>query len=349
MEWPYSECGGDSDIDDESFPDTNPPSSSFTAEQTEVVQLLDQTLALPKGLCAQPQVFWEFFSLDHLWNELPEETQETLKTNFLPHFPENDAQEKEETIQKIFHCEPLRFDRSPLVQFQKNLEEGNYLTDVIRYREKIAKSERHEQRYQECEYISRVARKMAASRKALLERAYSSSYSKPSSFSSSIRSPSSEDMTAILKGSVAANARKRYLNEISTIASEANLSLSDSDDEAAYLHHPSFNNNNNNNSNNTTNRVPRKQGRPSMGSSEMLTPTGEPKVYSTFAYKSRPGTADSGCPDVFQKIDFNENYLRQTLRRHRKRRTEDPVSCRRFFLYKVNGADEYNEILSISG
>lgn len=74
-----------------------------------------------------------------------------------------------------------------------------------------------------------------------------------------------------------------------------------------------------------------------MGSSEMLTPTGEPKVYSTFAYKSRPGTADSGCPDVFQKIDFNENYLRQTLRRHRKRRTEDPVSCRRFLHEHLRG------------
>lgn len=317
MEWPYSECGGDSDIDDESFTSHPPPPNSFA--ETEVVQLLGQTLVLPKGLCAQPDVFWEFFSLDHLWNELPDETQARLKTNFLPHFPENDAQEKEETIQKIFHCEPLRFDSSPLVEFQKNLEEGNYLTDVIRYREKIAKSERHEQRYQECEYISRVARKLAASRKSLLERTYS--YITPSSGSSS------EDLAAKLKGSVAVKARKRYLNEISSIASEARLSLSDSEEEAAYLQHPSFNNNIN-----SSNRVSRKPGRQPLGYSETLTSTGEPKVYSTFAYKSRPETADSGCPDVFQKIEFNENYLRQTLRRHRKRRTEDPVSCRRFFI-----------------
>lgn len=345
MEWPYSECGGESDIDEDSNQEHS-QSFSLHAEQTEVVQLLGQTLELPKGLCAQPEVFWEFFSPEHLWNELPRETREDLVTKFLPQFPDpaSDVREKEATIQKLFHRESFRFNSSPLVDLQRNLEEGHYLTDVVKYRAKIAKSERHEQRYQECEYISRVARKLAASRKSLLELVGSSSSHLAGQLTIPRTSTASRKKggttSSVLNESVAVKARKRYLAEVASLNAEGNLSLSDSDEEAAYIEHRRHST--------TTNhlgisvKIPRKPGRPPMVSApgELFTETGETKVCSTFSYKSKASSSSSSSSltsalPLDYKSLFNDEYLRQALRRHRKRKTADLVSCCWHFSNKI--------------
>lgn len=316
MEWPYSECGGDSDLDEDSNADPHHSSGlAFNIEQTEVVNLEGQELALPKGLCAQPEIFWEFFSMEHLWNELPADTRDQLKAQFLPNFPvpDND-QEKEETIQRLFNRSCFRFNSSPLDNFQRDLEDGKFLPDMIKYRKRIAKSERHERRYQECEYISRVARKLVESRKALLARTTGRLDTPQTSVE--------RDVSKALKESVTTKARKRYLNEIASISSEMNLPLSDSDEEASLLEHYSAIHNNNNY------RAPRKPGRPPLipAANELLTESGELKFFSTFAYKPK---LNGIATNFVQKSVFDDHYLRDTLRKHRKRKTKDAVSLLR--------------------
>lgn len=144
-------------------------------EPVESIKVLKQRFDLPKGLCANEAVFNEFFSMD-LWNELGPDVRQHLAQNFLPKFPENDREEKEITIQRFFNRESFRFGNSPLDEFQHNLEEGNYLLDVAKYKANIAKSERHEQRFQECERISQLAQKLAISRNRLLKHAQSTPF-----------------------------------------------------------------------------------------------------------------------------------------------------------------------------
>lgn len=327
MEWNYSECGGDSDVDEEdSNPDPNQPmSASFNAEQTEVLQVLRQTLELPKGLCAQPDVFWEFFAPENLWNELPQETRDELMAQHLPQFPPelevDDEAEKEATLQMLFHREAFRFNSSPLVDFQRNLEEGNYLQDVVKYRAKIAKSERREQRFQECDRISRMASRLVESRKELLQ-----AMNPKASHSNNTRKNPKRESTAdkTLSESVAMRARKRYMHEMKNIMLEANLPLSESDDEEHSLTNSNINNNNI--------RIPRKQGRPSLATTDyILSESGAGglgipyKINGTFAYKPSKST-NSVADLLLPKAAFNDDYLKHALRRHKKRKTEDPVS-----------------------
>lgn len=310
MEWNYSECGGDSDSDSNGDATPHPMGASF-AEQTELLQVLRQTLELPKGLCAKPQIFAEFFAPEHLWNLLPSETRDELVAKHLPEFPPDcdDALEKEATIQQLFHRKPFRFNSSPLVDFQRNLEEGNYLVDVVEYRAKIAKSERREQRFQECEYVSRMAGKLAASRKFLLD-----------SFNTPLSSPrvAKQEVPTILSESVAVRARKRYLTELAHIMSDAHLPLSDSEEEALPLI-----------TSNSQTKLPRRAGRPpatgpTTDTMDMLTETGESKIHGTFS--SKPSSSDA-LETLLKSTQFNEDYLKSVLRRHKKRKTEDPVSC----------------------
>lgn len=332
MEWNYSECGGDSDVDEEdSNPDPNQPmSASFNAEQTEVLQVLRQTLELPKGLCAQPDVFWEFFAPENLWNELPQETRDELMAQHLPQFPPelevDEGAEKEATLQMLFHREAFRFNSSPLVDFQRNLEQGNYLQDVVKYRAKIAKSERREQRFQECDRISRMASRLVESRKELLQ-----AMNPKASHSNNTRKNPKRESTAdkTLSESVAMRARKRYMHEMKNIMLEANLPLSESDDEEHSLTNSNINNNNI--------RIPRKQGRPSLAMTTATTTDyilsesgagglGIPyKINGTFAYKPSKST-NSVADLLLPKTAFNDDYLKHALRRHKKRKTEEPVS-----------------------
>lgn len=348
MEWNYSDCGGDSDEEEDSNPDPNHPMNA--SEHTEVVQVLGQTLELPKALCAQPDVFWEFFSPDHLWNALPSETRAELMAKHLPQFSRvddancgvNDALEKETSLQMLFQREAFRFHSSPLVDFQRNLEEGNYLCDVVKYRAKIAKSERHAQRFQECDHISRVASKLAESRKALLDQVSKSPYQtqQNKTLNSDRSSRSSKELGPTLTASVAARARKRYKHEMTSIMAEANLCLTDSEAEEQeqeqahfYGQHSLISNNNNNNNSSNNNRAHRKQqqqqGRPpsmqvaTMTIADQLTETGESKVHGTHRSKSN---SSYSVAEIFPKTMFNDDYLKHALRRHRKRKTEDPVS-----------------------
>uniref|UniRef100_A0A1B0DAG4 Uncharacterized protein n=1 Tax=Phlebotomus papatasi TaxID=29031 RepID=A0A1B0DAG4_PHLPP len=148
-------------------------SAEDLAEPLEAATILKQRLNLPKGLCESESIFNEFFS-DKMWNTLTNDMRTYLVDNFLPKFPGNDEHEKDITLQMIFNRETFRFGSSPLVDFQRNLEEGNYRPDIVKYRNSIQRSQRREQRYQECERISRIAKASLISREKLMRLAYES-------------------------------------------------------------------------------------------------------------------------------------------------------------------------------
>jgi hypothetical protein len=59
---------------------------------------------------------------------------------FLPTFPENDSEEKEETLRLLFARENLRFG-SPLSDFQVQLMDGYYRPDIAKMRSLMRKAQ----------------------------------------------------------------------------------------------------------------------------------------------------------------------------------------------------------------
>jgi nuclear factor related to kappa-B-binding protein len=58
---------------------------------------------------------------------------------FLPTFPENDTEEKEETLRLLFARENMRFG-SPLSNFQLQLMDGYYRPDIAKMRSLMRKA-----------------------------------------------------------------------------------------------------------------------------------------------------------------------------------------------------------------
>lgn len=218
-----SECSSVSNASS-SDSESNSESSNVVLEPARI---LKQHLDLPKGLCDNVNIFNEFFSLD-TWNNLPEPIKDHL-VNFLPNFspdPLINRHEQNTTIEQFFKHEIHRFDASPLRDFQKNLEEGNFQPDISRLRSNIQKSLRREQKFQECEYLSRLAKSLALSRERLLKAAYDSPCG------ATLKVERVFHGTNKLSTSAAAmRAKKRYFQDITTISEDVGLNPTLSDDE----------------------------------------------------------------------------------------------------------------------
>lgn len=224
----------DSEYSDSSESQTNSSAGSSTTSDSdqqsrslEPARILKQNFELPKGLCENPKIFHEFFSLD-TWECLPDHMQDQLKA-YLPQFtgiisdPREEQHENNVTLQKLFTNQITRFNSSPLIDFQKNLEEGNYRPDISRLRANIRKSQRREQRFQECERISRLAKSLVVSREKLLRMAYDS----PPDVCLRV----DNQIPKLATSAAAARAKKRYFKEISSIMEDVGLDVSFSDDE----------------------------------------------------------------------------------------------------------------------
>lgn len=203
----------------------------------ETARVLKQSVDLPKGLCEDVNIFEEFFSLD-TWNQLAPPIQMHLQ-QFLPNFsedPRENESERRQTINAFFNNTIERFGSTPLSDFQRNLEEGNYRPEIARVQASIQKSKRREQRFQECERISRMAKSMVVSRNKLLRLAYNS----PAGSSLLINKVSSSSNGLIASNSnlkssaITQRSKKRYFNEIASIAAAVALNdeqaLTDDDD-----------------------------------------------------------------------------------------------------------------------
>lgn len=194
-------------------------------ENIEIARILKNNFELPKGLCENSDIFNEFFSLK-TWNNLPEPVKNHLMNNFLPKFPENDKFNKALAIQKLFNREEFRFGTTPLVDFGNNLQEGNYRPEISKLRASIAKSQRREKRFQECERISRMAKSIMLSREKLLRAAYDAP---PGTVLRVERTFQSTPKFSCLPA--AARAKKRYFQDINFISKEIGIDGPLSEDE----------------------------------------------------------------------------------------------------------------------
>lgn len=227
-----SESSGDSNGNTSSSESSDSNQSESTLVDFEAARVLKQTVDLPKLLCENATIFEEFFSLD-TWNQLAAPIQQHLQ-QFLPTFSqdthENDG-ERQKTVVALFDNTIDRFGATPLTDFQRNLEGGLYRPDIARVQANLHRSQRREQRFQECERISRMAKSMVLSRDKLLHMAYSSS----AGTCLRVNRPSNGlEASANLKSSAATQrSKKRYFNEISSIAADAGLTdgaLTDDED-----------------------------------------------------------------------------------------------------------------------
>lgn len=113
-------------------------------EKLETVHLCGSRFQLPQGLCERTDIFYEFFSAQ-TWNSLSEVNKQHLR-DFLPTFPENDEQEKNVTLQKLFDGDTFRFT-NPLQDFHNHLKAGHYRPDIAKMRYLIRKAERKEAKF----------------------------------------------------------------------------------------------------------------------------------------------------------------------------------------------------------
>ncbi|XP_012161990.1 uncharacterized protein LOC101457654 [Ceratitis capitata] len=152
-------------------------SEDLQLDTLEQAKINNEVLRLPRGLCENDKIFDEFFSVE-TWNDLPEAMRIRLD-QYLPNFSnllthqEVDL-EKQRTLLMLFNGELRRFGRSPLIDLQHGLEDGNFRPDILHLRQNIAKSRRREHRFQRCEHLSRLARELFLSRERLLRMAYKS-------------------------------------------------------------------------------------------------------------------------------------------------------------------------------
>lgn len=238
-----SECSDTSESGTSSSASSSNSSDSEQSFQSlEPARILKQNLELPKGLCENPEIFSEFFSLD-TWRCLPDHMKDQLKP-FLPNFDDVCTDEKESqresnaTVQKLFTNQITRFNASPLIDFQRNLEEGNYRPDIARLRANIKKSSRREQRFQQCERISRLAKSLVVSRERALRNAYGDSAkdtnkqnSKKKTNGASTSASTSASPLKLQTSAAAARAKKRYFEEIANILEDCGLETDLTDDE----------------------------------------------------------------------------------------------------------------------
>lgn len=216
----------------ESASELSSSSSEQLDQSLEPTRILNEILELPKGLCDNSSIFNEFFSLD-TWNCLPDHMKDQLK-EYLPDFSEvcdNDAEAEDEidkTVEHLFNNEITRFQASPLIELQRNLEEGNYHPDISRLRSNIQRSQRREQRFQLCERVSQLAKTLAISRERLLRVAYQKT--DLSGIETDARLNAS--MRELTTTAAASRAKKRYMDEISSILEDVGLEDELSDDDS---------------------------------------------------------------------------------------------------------------------
>uniref|UniRef100_A0A1A9X1J7 DEUBAD domain-containing protein n=1 Tax=Glossina brevipalpis TaxID=37001 RepID=A0A1A9X1J7_9MUSC len=303
--------------------DSDDEENSAEENSLELAKITKEILSLPRGLCENPNIFYEFFSLD-TWRALPTQVQNHLQ-QFLPRFthllPQQlAAVEQTRTISMLFSDEIKRFGQSPLATLQRQLEEGNCRPDILKLRQNIAKSKRREQRFRQCEHLSQLAKRLFLSRQRLLETAYQSAPDTVLKVAqSSIPQPKPAQLYADNKLS-AIRARKRFYFEISQMTQQVGLR---NDDLSA----------NENEEDNLTAeelKLELSAARTSEESGENLKPTSNVAdrcIYSTLFKRQEDLDDEDACRSQLKsKLSrlCNRNF-RECLREHKRRKLTEPT------------------------
>ncbi|XP_055630611.1 uncharacterized protein LOC129771214 isoform X2 [Toxorhynchites rutilus septentrionalis] len=202
-------------------------------EQFEQTVIASEVLSLPKGLCENRTLFEEFFSLE-TWNSLPDPVQKHL-CSFLPMFTDNIALERNNTIEALFRNQITRFGLCPLAKLQKRIEEGNCRPEILMLKKSVAKAERRERRFQECEQLEQLANKLIASRECLLQKKIHNLQQAKTHARSNLRCSSRRSVVNLNR------AKRRYFQEIASISEQLGIpsSLSDDENYVDVQNHPS--------------------------------------------------------------------------------------------------------------
>ncbi|KAH8351157.1 hypothetical protein KR084_008500 [Drosophila pseudotakahashii] len=338
---PEEDPDGDEDMSDqdagsgsETEDDTT---TSRQSDELELAQLsVRDIFRLPRGLCENSAIFHEFFSLE-TWQLLPHHLQARLQP-MLPDFSglvSGQAQagaEQQRTLVQLFNGGLQRFGQSPLLQLQRQLEEGNLRPDVLQLRRSIQHSGRREFRFRQAERLSQLAKELFLSREQLLQHAYSSAPPSDGAFGKYLPRPrprKRKPPTLSMENPLCSQrAKKRYAQELLGLMGELEAKQGDisadeeeEDEECAQLM-------------DRLAKAPQEfkleepkapepvgPGRPSNAADKKC-------IYNTF-FKRRPGVDDDQVLRSMQAEripQLNDKNFRKYLRDYKRRKLEQPES-----------------------
>ncbi|KAE8592096.1 hypothetical protein XENTR_v10018646 [Xenopus tropicalis] len=115
----------------------------------------------------RPDLFFEVVSRDTWKNVLSDSQREHLK-QFLPVFPDDNANQQEKIIQSLFRGDNFRFG-NPLHIAQKLFRDGHFNPEVVKYRQLCLKSQYKRYLTSQQQYFHKLLKQILASRKELLD------------------------------------------------------------------------------------------------------------------------------------------------------------------------------------
>ncbi|XP_053547475.1 nuclear factor related to kappa-B-binding protein isoform X2 [Bombina bombina] len=124
-------------------------------------------VSLPEDLLEDPELFFDVVSLDTWQNVLSDSQREHLK-QFLPCFPEDNANQQEQIIHALFKGDNFRFG-NPLQIAQKLFRDGHFNPEVVKYRQLCLKSQYKRYVTTQQQYFHKLLTQILASRKELLD------------------------------------------------------------------------------------------------------------------------------------------------------------------------------------
>ncbi|XP_017071843.2 nuclear factor related to kappa-B-binding protein isoform X1 [Drosophila eugracilis] len=335
----------DPDGEDEDMSEQDAASGSETEDDTTTCQSDELELAqlsgrdifrLPRGLCENAAIFHEFFSME-TWQQLPHHFQARLQP-MLPDFTglvTGQAQtcaEQQRTLVQLFNGGLERFGHSPLLQLQRQLEEGNLRPDVLQLRRSIQHSNRREFRFQQAERFSQLAKDLFLSRDHLLQHAYYSAPPSEGAFGKYLPKPrprKRKPPTLSMENRFCTQrAKKRYAQDLLDILRELEVKPGDisadeeeEDEECSQLIDRLFKTPQDFKLEEPKAPEPVGPGRPSNAADKKC-------IYNTF-FKRRPGVDDDNVLRTMQMEripQLNDKNFRKYLRDYKRRKLEQPES-----------------------
>ncbi|KMZ04784.1 nuclear factor related to kappa-B-binding protein [Drosophila simulans] len=317
--------------------ETEDDTTTCQSDELELAQLTGRDIfRLPRGLCENASIFHEFFSLE-TWQQLPHHLQARLQP-MLPDFSRlvsGQAQagaEQQRTLVQLFNGGLQRFGQSPLLQLQRQLEEGNLRPDVLQLRRSIQHSGRREFRFQQAERLSLLAKELFLSREQLLQHAYTSAPPSDGALGKNLPRPRSRKRkppTLSMENKFCSQrAKKRYAQELLELIGELEGKPGDisaeeeeEDEECRQLMDRLAKGPQEFKLEEPKAPEPAGPGRPSNAADKKC-------IYNTF-FKRRPGVDDDLVLRSMQaeKIPkLNDKNFRKYLRDYKRRKLEQPES-----------------------
>ncbi|EDV43336.1 uncharacterized protein Dana_GF16572 [Drosophila ananassae] len=325
------------DEDMSSGSETEDDTATYQSDELELAQLNGRDVfRLPRGLCESSSIFHEFFSME-TWQQLPQAIQARLQS-LLPDFtglvsgPAQAGAEQQRTLVQLFNGGLQRFGQSPLLQLQRQLEEGSLRPDVMQLRKSIQHSSRREFRFQQAERLSQLAKELFLSREQVLQHAYTSAPPTDGSFGKYLprQRPRKQKPPSLNTQNrcCTRRAKKRYAQELLEVMGELKVmpgDISAEDDEededcSQLLERLAYG------PPEVLPEEPKAQerdgaGRPSNAADKKC-------IYNTF-FKRRPGVEDDQILRLMQaerNTQLNDKNFRKYLRDYKRRKLERPES-----------------------